>query len=158
MKLEDIGHEIRRSRLSLGLTQAQLAAAANITRTTLSQLENGVVNDLGVRKIEAVLDRLGLELLIDQAPQRRPPDFLRLASTAASVSFKTPLSAAELRKILLTGQVPVDRRAQMRVLLEEAPKALIEGLVQQMRRSTDPGKVERNLVRVRVTLGLGTDG
>src|SRR5437870_4804161 len=92
MKLEEIGHEIRRSRLSRGLTQAQLADAAHITRTTLNQLENGVVKDLGIRKVQALLDQLGLALLIDRTPQPKSPDFLRLASTAASVSFTTTLS------------------------------------------------------------------
>jgi len=50
MKLEEIGHEIRRSRLSRGLTQAQLAVAAHITRTTLNQLENGVIKDLAFER------------------------------------------------------------------------------------------------------------
>jgi len=69
MKLEQIGHEIRRSRLSQGLTQAQLADSAHITRTTLNQLENGVIKDLGIRKVEALLDQLGLALLIDRTPE-----------------------------------------------------------------------------------------
>src|SRR6202023_967545 len=105
MKVEEIGHEIRRSRLSRGLTQAQLAEAAHITRTTLNQLENGVVKDLGIRKVQALLDQLGLALLIDRTPQPKLPDFLRLASTAASVSFKTTLSERELLRALLSGKV-----------------------------------------------------
>ncbi|MBS0422359.1 MAG: helix-turn-helix transcriptional regulator [Proteobacteria bacterium] len=157
MKLEEIGHEIRRSRLSLGLTQGELAAASNVTRTTLSQLENGVIKDLGIRKVEAILEQLGLTFLIDRTSGKKPPDFLRLASTAASVSFKTPISADELRRILLTGKVPADRRAQMRALLEESPKTLLNGLIQQMRRSTDPGKLERNLARILAALGLPDD-
>ena len=62
MNLPEIGHEIRRLRLSRGLAQAQLAAAAKITRTTLNQLENGVIKDLGIRKIEALFDQLGLDI------------------------------------------------------------------------------------------------
>jgi transcriptional regulator with XRE-family HTH domain len=154
MKLEEIGHEIRRSRLSQGLTQAQLADSAHITRTTLNQLENGVIKDLGIRKVEALLDQLGLALLIDRTPEPKPPDFLRLASTAASVSFKTALSDDELRRVLLTGKVPRDRRAHLRALLEESPRALMKGLIQQMRRWTDPGKLERNLAKIAAAVGL----
>jgi transcriptional regulator with XRE-family HTH domain len=154
MELEEIGHEIRRSRLSRGLTQAKLASAAHITRTTLNQLENGVIKDLGIRKVQAVLDQLGLALLIDRTPQPKPPDFLRLASTAASASFKTSLSEDELRRALLTGKVPRDRRAHLRALLEESPGALMKGLIQQMRRSTDPGKLEKNLAKIAVAVGL----
>ncbi len=154
MKLEEIGYAVRRSRLSRGLTQAQLAAAANITRTTLNQLENGAIKDLGIRKVITLLDQLGLAFLIDQTPPGKPPDFLRLASTAASVSFKTALSDDELRRILLTGKVPSDRRAHLRTLLEESPRALMKGLIQQMRRSTDPGKLELNLAKIAAQLGL----
>ena len=154
MKVEEIGHEIRRSRLSRGLTQAQLADAAHITRTTLNQLENGVIKDLGIRKLQAVLDQLGLALLIDRTPQPKPPDFLRLASTAASVSFKTTLSERELLRALLTGKVPRDRHAHLRALLEESPRTLMKGLIQQVRRWTDPGKLERNLAKITAAVGL----
>src|SRR5690242_14035110 len=133
MELEEIGHEIRRSRLSRGLSQAQLAEAVHISRTTLNQLENGTLNDLGIRKVQALLDQLGLAFLIDRTPQPKPPDFLRLASTAASVSFRTTLSERELLRALLTGKVPRDKHAHLRALLEEAPHTLMQGLIQQVR-------------------------
>jgi len=154
MNLEEIGHEIRRSRVSRGLTQAQLADAAHVTRTTLNQLENGMIKDLGIRKVQVILDQLGLGLLIDRIPQPKPPDFLRLASTAASVSFKTALSERELLRALLTGKVPRDRRAHLRALLEESPQAVMKGLIQQVRRWTDPGKLERNLAKIAAVVGL----
>jgi transcriptional regulator with XRE-family HTH domain len=158
VRLEEIGHEIRRSRLARGLTQAQLAAAAGVTRTTLNQLENGLVKELGIRKVEALLEQLGLRLLVDQATQPHPSDFLRLASTAASVSFKTALTERELLRALLTGKVPHDRRPHMRTLLEEAPHALVKGLIQQVGRWTKPGKIEKNLDRIATAIGLPEGG
>jgi transcriptional regulator with XRE-family HTH domain len=154
VNLEQIGHEIRRTRLGRGLTQAQLATAAHITRTTLNQLENGVIKDLGIRKVQALLDQLGLELLVDQTPQPKQTDFLRLASIAASVSFKTALTERELSRALLTGKVPVDRRPHLRALLEESPRALMNGLIRQVGRWTNPGKLERNLNRIAAAVGL----
>ena len=154
MLIEEIGHEIRRSRLSRGLTQARLAEAAHITRTTLNQLENGAIKDLGIRKLQAVLDQLGLALLIERTPQPKPTDFLRLASTAASVSFKTALSERELLRALLTGKVPRDRHPHLRTLLEESPRTLVKGLIHQVRGWTDPGKLERNLAKIAAVVGL----
>ena len=104
--------------------------------------------------MQAVLDQLGLALLIDRTPQPKPPDFLRLASTAASVSFKTTLSERELLRALLTGKVPRDRHAHLRALLEESPRTLMKGLIQQVRRWTDPGKLERNLAKIAAAVGL----
>jgi|SRR5579862_2342956 len=153
LDLQAIGHEIRRSRLARGLTQGQLAAAAHITRTTLNQLESGLVKDLGIRKVQSVLKELGLALAVEQPP-KKIPDFVRLASSAASVSFKTALTERELLHALLTGKVPQNRRPHLRALLEEAPRALLKGLVQQVSRWSTPGKVERNLGKLAAALGL----
>jgi hypothetical protein len=104
--------------------------------------------------VQALLDQLGLALLIDRTPQPKPPDFLRLASTAASVSFKTALSDRELLRALLTGKVPPDRHAHLRALLEESPHAVLSGLIQQVRRWMDPGKLEKNLAKIAAAVGL----
>jgi len=153
-QLAELGQEIRRSRLARRLTQAQLAAAANITRTTLNQLENGLVTDLGIRKIQALLDQLGLALAIDRKSTARETDFLKMASTAASVSFKTPLTEGELLRALLTGKVPAHRRPHLRVLLEESPKSVIRGLLAQVTRWSKPGKVEKNVKQIAAALGV----
>jgi transcriptional regulator with XRE-family HTH domain len=153
LDLQAIGQEIRRSRLARGLTQGQLAAAAHLTRTTLNQLETGLVKDLGVRKVQAVLEQLGLALIVDRSPPKTP-DFLRLASTAASVSFKTTLTERELLHALLTGKIPPARRPHLRTLLEEARPSLLKGLIKQVSLSSAPGKVERNLRKLAAAVGL----
>lgn len=154
LQLGEIGREIRRSRTARGLTQAQLARSAGLTRTTLNQLENGLVTDLGIRKVQAILDELGLILTVERAAEAKRSDFLRVASTAASVSFKTPLTERELLHALLTGKVPANRRAHVRALLEEAPRPVLDGLIQQVTRWTKPGKVEKNLSKIAASLGL----
>ena len=154
MKLEEVGHEIRRARLARGLTQAQLASAGGVTRTTLNRLENGLIQDLGIRKVEALLDELGLVLAVDHRVGPKASDFLKLASTAASVSFKTPLTERELLHALLTGKVPAHRRPHLRTLLEESPSALLRGLVDQVSRWTKPGKLEKNLDKIALAVGL----
>lgn len=155
MNLVAIGGQIRRARVARGLTQAQLALAASVTRTTLNQLENGVIKDLGIRKINAILDEVGLELAVaDASLKPRSTDFLRVASTSVSVGFKEVLTERELLRALLTGKVPPDKRPHLRKLLEESPRALMEGLMRQVGRWTRPGKLEKNLDKMAGALGI----
>lgn len=154
MNLEELGQAIRRARLARGLTQARLAQTAGLTRVTLNQLENGLIRELGVRKLSALLNQLDLTLSVDSLPDRRQSNYLRLASTAASVSFKTPLTEQELQRALLTGKVPAARRAHIRTLLEEAPSTLLDGLIAQVSQFAKPGKVERNVARITAALGV----
>lgn len=107
-----------------------------------------------MRKLTALLTHLDLTLNVDALADRRQPDYLRLASTAASVSFKTPLTEQELQRALLTGRVPATRRTQIRSLLEEGPLTLLEGLIAQVSRFAKPGKVERNVARIAAALDV----
>lgn len=153
MRLQELGHEIRKARTARGLTQAQLAAAAGLSRTTLNQLENGLFPDLGVKKVQAILENLGLNLSVEQAQQSRRPDFIAMASTTASVSYRDTLTQDELVRTLLSGKVPRNRRPHFRTLLEEAPRPLIEGLVREVGKWAKPGKVAGNVERIAARLG-----
>ncbi|MFA4917305.1 MAG: helix-turn-helix transcriptional regulator [Syntrophales bacterium] len=66
-----LGSAIREARRRQKMTQSALANATGIGRSTLSQIENGSVTDIGIRKIIRVLDYLGLELTT--RPQGAPP-------------------------------------------------------------------------------------
>ena len=59
-----LGPAIRRARKGKSLTQAELARAAGVARTTLNQLENGVFPDIGVRKLIAILEIVGQRLTV----------------------------------------------------------------------------------------------
>jgi len=69
--LKRIGSRVREARKGLGLTQADLAGELGISRTTLSLLESGMIQELGIRKVIRILDRLGLELTT--RPAGAPP-------------------------------------------------------------------------------------
>lgn len=66
-----IGKEIREHRKAKKITQAALASYLGMSRTTISQIESGTVQEIGVRKLMRVLDYLGLELRLRAAGQ--PP-------------------------------------------------------------------------------------
>ena len=69
--LFSLGRSIREARKTRKLTQSEVAAAAGIVRSTLSQLEAGTIQDIGIRKVLRVLDFLGLELTV--RPMGAPP-------------------------------------------------------------------------------------
>ena len=87
-------------------------------------------------------------------PKKRGPDFVRMACTSASVSFRELLTEDELVRALVTGKVPRNRRPHLRSLLEEAPDALLKGLLGQLGGQTKPGKVEKNLMKIAAALCL----
>jgi transcriptional regulator with XRE-family HTH domain len=69
--LFDIGKQIRQVRKSRKISQAEIAAALGMSRTTIGQIENGSVQEIGVRKLIRLLEFLGLELRVRPAGQ--PP-------------------------------------------------------------------------------------
>ena len=77
-----LGIKIRQVRKEKGLTQAQLAALAGITRKTLSQIETGTVSDIGIRKVGRTLELLGLQLTV--RPSGAPPTLEELQTENAS--------------------------------------------------------------------------
>lgn len=62
--LFSIGKEIRKARKTRRLSQEKLAKALGMSRTTIGQIENGTVQDIGTRKLIRVLEFLGLELRV----------------------------------------------------------------------------------------------
>jgi HTH-type transcriptional regulator/antitoxin HipB len=64
MNFADAGVLIRESRRRAGLTQAELAKRLKMSRATISRLESGTIQELGIRKFAQVADRLGLEITV----------------------------------------------------------------------------------------------
>ncbi len=69
--LIDIGREIRKARKLRKLSQTDLAKGLGMSRSTISQIESGTVQEIGARKLIRILDSLGLELRI--RPAASPP-------------------------------------------------------------------------------------
>ncbi|MBS0337154.1 MAG: helix-turn-helix transcriptional regulator [Proteobacteria bacterium] len=154
MRLQDLGREARKARLAKGLTQAALARETGLSRETLNLLENGLIRDLGIRKVIALLEYLGLEIAVQPRARLRRPDYVRMACTSANVGFKTALTEDELIHALITGKIPAQRSAHLRTLFDEAPKTLLNGLVSEASRWTKPGKLQINLRKLADALGV----
>jgi transcriptional regulator with XRE-family HTH domain len=153
MYLSELGHSIRVRRKARGWTQAALARKVGLGRTTLNQLENGVFPDIGVKKVMAILQTLDQDLAVVPKTRKAGPDFLKMAATSASVSYKDILAPDELARILLSGKVPPKLRPHLRVVLEEVPPSVLDGALKQLAAWTKPEKLRKNLVAIAKQVG-----
>ena len=159
MLIQELGQAVRKGRIARGWTQARLAEAAGLSRNTLNRLENGLFPDLGVKKAEALLEKLDLELVVEPVSAKaRRPDFIGMACTNASVSFEQTLTPDELVHALLSGKPPPDKEAHLIALIEEAPQSLLSGLIRQVGKWAKAGKVEKNLLKIARQLGVTLRG
>lgn len=69
--LFEIGDKIRKERKLRKLSQEKIARALGMSRATISQIESGTVQEIGVRKLMRILDYLDLELRV--RPSGAPP-------------------------------------------------------------------------------------
>jgi HTH-type transcriptional regulator/antitoxin HipB len=70
MDLSEVGQIAREARKKRRLTQDQVAGPLRMGRATLSRLENGTVDEIGIRKVMALCDQLGLELVVRPRVQK----------------------------------------------------------------------------------------
>jgi transcriptional regulator with XRE-family HTH domain len=130
MNLADIGHLVHARRTALGLSQARLAAMSSLSRTTINQLENGALVDLGATKLIALLDVVGINL--DAGARKGNMHALAMVSQAASVSYRTVLDPDMLAAALVDGALPERITAHVATLLDEAPLSLIVAAVEEV--------------------------
>ncbi len=153
MILQELSTTIREARLALGLSQAQLAALADLSRATVIDLEAGKLTELGVSKLEKMLMVLGWSLeaapLAPRVHPRKPSDALALAARTASVSYRAMLPSAALEESLVSGSIPSEYRAHLATLINEAPAPLLIRAVQSaaQRRHVAPKAIWKNLSR-----------
>ena len=129
MDLLQIGINVRERRAELGVTQEQLGRLSGISRVTINLLENGVLEDLGYKKLSSILNILGISM--EAKDKAAHTHALQLAAQTASTSYKTVLTASILKKILRTGQAPKQFEAHIMTLLDEAPESIVLGAVKQ---------------------------
>jgi transcriptional regulator with XRE-family HTH domain len=70
MTLEKLGFEIKKLRKEKNWSQHDLEQYSNITKRTISKIENGFVDEVGIKKVETLLNLLGLEFSL--RPKDRP--------------------------------------------------------------------------------------
>ena len=153
MYLVEIGQHLKQLRKASHLTQEELAQLAGVARETVSRIENGTYNDLGVKKLVTLLALVGGEMVVVPKTKGPSPDFVRRAVISANVSHKDRLHADELIQALITGTVPPGKAGHLQTVLEELSEESREGLISQIEMLSPRGaKVRRSTERLRERL------
>jgi transcriptional regulator with XRE-family HTH domain len=72
ISMKTLGELIRRLRKERNLSQEALAAQYGMSRATISGIENNTIPEVGIRKVEAILNGFGYELAAIARPSKRP--------------------------------------------------------------------------------------
>ena len=130
--LHEIGSLIKHRRIELDMTQALLARASGLSRASVNALETGAIKDLSFNRALRILSVLGLRAEASSPLQPPGVSALRTAAQTASVSLRTQLKPAVLRRALTEGYVPEHAIAHIGTLLDEATPALLVRLVDEV--------------------------
>lgn len=102
MNIDEIRQAVRRRRKEKGLTQRELATRAGVHPITLSNFERGHASDIGVRKLDRILEQLGLQLVVRPIQAGRTLDDLererlqeRTAHSQGNASIALPRKVAD---------------------------------------------------------------
>ncbi len=124
----------------MGLTQLTLATLSGLSRATVNQVETGTIKDLSLTRANRLLEVLGLSMAIanprprraNPEPEKKKSGALDIAARTASVSYKTPVSAAQLREALTSSTVLPAFLPHVYALLDDAPVSLLASVVEQL--------------------------
>jgi transcriptional regulator with XRE-family HTH domain len=70
LTLQELGFQIKTLRKERKWTQDDMEQYSNITKRTISKIENGFIDEVGIKKVETLLDLLGVEFSL--RPKGRP--------------------------------------------------------------------------------------
>ncbi|MFJ4248916.1 transcriptional regulator [Pseudomonas sp. DTU12.3] len=70
--MEQLGELIKALRKANKMTQQALAQQYGMSRSTISGIENNTIAEIGLRKVEAILNGFGYELTAAPRQARRP--------------------------------------------------------------------------------------
>ena len=70
--MEQLGELIKALRKANKMTQQALAQQYGMSRATISGIENNTISEIGLRKVEAILNGFGYELTAVLRQSRRP--------------------------------------------------------------------------------------
>jgi HTH-type transcriptional regulator/antitoxin HipB len=77
MTLAELGPLLKRARHEAKLSQEQLAQPLGMSRATISAIESGRCEEIGFAKLAALLDLVGLEVVVTPRKGRPTIDDLR---------------------------------------------------------------------------------
>jgi len=91
MDLFEIGAAMKSARKNKKLSQHTVASAADVGRSTLSRLENGTIEEIGIRKVMRICEFLGI--CLEVAPEGAAPTLGELFKERQSLRKQNKRSA-----------------------------------------------------------------
>jgi transcriptional regulator with XRE-family HTH domain len=140
--LPELASAVRRRRQEFGWTQQQLAAAVQLSRATINELESGRLKDLSANRVERLANELGFAVGLVRTRRPKGSSALETAARTASVSYASQLPPAVLFEALSEGTLPPNYVPHLRMLLQEAPVALLADVVDDLQESHGIDKAE----------------
>jgi len=68
--LQELGNQIKILRKTKKFSQDDIEQFSNITKRTISKIENGFIDEVGIKKVNTIIDLLDMELCL--RPKGRP--------------------------------------------------------------------------------------
>ena len=157
MYLVELGRQMKTLRKAAGFSQAQLAQLSGVARETLSRIENGSYNDIGIKKLVTLFDLVGGELSAQPRTNRNEPDFVRRAVSTANVSNKRRMHGDELIQAFVTGVIPTGMAGHLYSMFDDLSSANQEALIEQIGTlANDKATVRRGVERLRARLSCAS--
>ena len=136
MDLVELGATIRRTRLASGISQAQLARMAGVSRATINYAETGR-SAIGADALLRILPPLGLSIASTRSVAgREDRPAVELLATSASVSFKETIPVAEVERALVTGTFADPWLPHITTIIDEASNSLLLRAVREIAAQT----------------------
>ena len=157
MKVADVGGVIRGYRKASGISQKDLAAMVGVSRATLNYVESGRDIEIGATRLLALLEVLGVPLLVPTGVDRAHDDEVLEGAAKAAATGKVKLARKHLVEALATGRVPEGYEVGVRTVLDHATRGEALAMVRAVAAGTgqQPKAVWRNARSVAGALGSG---
>jgi len=145
----ELGSTIRAARVASGISQAQLARIAGISRATLNYAEQGR-SALGADALLRILPPLGLSIMSTSTTDESAQQAVELLASSASVSYKDTIPAAEVQRALVTGNFDNRWLPHIATIVDEASDAMLLRAIREVSAASSmpSATVWRNLKKV----------
>ena len=136
MELVELGATIRRTRLASGMSQAQMARMAGVSRATINYVETGR-SAIGADALLRILPPLGLSIAPSPSVAGRADrPAVELLAASASVSFHETIPVAEVERALVTGAFADPWLPHITTIIDEASNSLLLRAVREIAAQT----------------------
>lgn len=127
----ELGSTIRAARVASGISQAQLARIAGISRATLNYAEQGR-SALGADALLRILPPLGLSIMSTSTTDQSDQQAVEHLASSASVSYKDTIPAVEVQRALVTGNFDHRWLPHIATIVDEASDAMLLRAVREV--------------------------